>query len=76
MEIHEGDLVEVKTRRGTGLFMCRADGTHQYLQEVEKGTVRRVTGHGGCVMPARPGAGVAVEKVSGKQVRTEQNQFR
>lgn len=60
MDLHEGDLVNVKTERGTGLFVCRADGVHQYLQEVEPGTVKKITGHGGCVMPARPaGAMVA-----------------
>lgn len=65
MELREGDLVKVKTEWGTGLFVCRTDGGHQYLQEVERGTVKRITGHGGCVMPARP-VGATVEKVNGK----------
>lgn len=67
MELHDGDLVMVKTNRGTGLFVCKADGLHQYLQEVEAGTVERIAGHGGCVMPARPGIGTTIEKVNGKQ---------
>lgn len=64
-DLQDGDLVKVKTNRGTGLFVCRTDGLHQYLQEVERGTVRKITGHGGCVLPARP-AGATVEKINGK----------
>lgn len=63
VELHDGDLVMVRTERGEGQFICRVDGTHVYLQEVELGTVKRIAGYGGCVMPARSMPGVLVEKV-------------
>ncbi len=62
-ELQEGDLVRISTSRGSGLFVARRDGGHVYLQEVDAGTVRRVAGRGGCVMAARPGPGIVVEKV-------------
>jgi hypothetical protein len=61
--LQEGDFVNVKTSRGAGLFVARRDGLHIYLQEVEAGTVRRIAGRGGCVMAAKPGPGVTVERI-------------
>lgn len=66
-EFSHGDLVVVKTVRGEGRFQYTVDGLHAYLQEVEPGTVRKLTGHGGCVMAARPGPGVEVNKLNGKK---------
>jgi hypothetical protein len=64
--LSDGDLVVVRTARGEGQFICRLDGSHLYLQEVDRGTVKRITGYGGCVLPARPATGVTVEKVKEK----------
>jgi hypothetical protein len=59
-EIREGEVVTVRTGKGSGQFLCVMDGTHKYLQELEPGTVRRIAGRGGCVMAVRPGPEVEI----------------
>jgi len=65
--LRAGDLVLVRTGRGGGRFVCKVDGIFTYLQEAEPGTVKRIAGYGGCVMPAKPPAGVTVEKVDAER---------